>query len=570
MKILKDLKISTKLIVSFLVSGILMVVIAVIATFSLNKIGESATALYDDNVIGISCIQTIDKNTFNIYSDMRLMMYINDKNTLSELTKEIEKLTNEDIKLMEQYKDGITKEEDRKLFNELAKNLAAYRQQRAKYVSLILDGKNAEAVKYFDEFAGIREEVRANLDELHNLNNSWAKERLEDNGRIFSSSVKSTIVIMIFAIIILIVSSILIMNAIVEPIKKIGELAYRLSEYDFSKPLVIDSKDEFGKVSYALNLAQDNVSALIKNVINSTQDMSASSEELSATVEEMTSKLEMINESTKEIGSGVQETSATAEELSSSIQEVDSNVSILSNKAVDGSTNAISIQERADKIEKDSKKAYDNTKELYVNMEKAILDDIEKGKVVDNISVMADTISSIADQTNLLALNAAIEAARAGEQGKGFAVVAEEVRKLAEQSSVAVENVKTTTEKVQAAFKSLSKNSNELLKFMNIEVTGQFETFLGVGEQYNNDGRFVNEMSRELAAMTEEISATINQVSEAVQNMAEMAENSSENLTGIQESVNESTQAMEQVANAAQEQAELAQSLNEMVIKFRV
>ncbi|AYE34999.1 methyl-accepting chemotaxis protein [Clostridium septicum] len=570
MKILKDLKISTKLIVSFLVSGILMVVIAVIATFSLNKIGESATALYDDNVIGISCIQTIDKNTFNIYSDMKLMMYINDKNTLSELTKEIEKLTNEDIKLMEQYKDGITKEEDRKLFNELAKNLAAYRQQRAKYVSLILDGKNAEAVKYFDEFAGIREEVRANLDELHNLNNSWAKERLEDNGRIFSSSVKSTIVIMIFAIIILIVSSILIMNAIVEPIKKIGELAYRLSEYDFSKPLVIDSKDEFGKVSYALNLAQDNVSALIKNVINSTQDMSASSEELSATVEEMTSKLEMINESTKEIGSGVQETSATAEELSSSIQEVDSNVSILSNKAVDGSTNAISIQERADKIEKDSKKAYDNTKELYVNMEKAILDDIEKGKVVDNISVMADTISSIADQTNLLALNAAIEAARAGEQGKGFAVVAEEVRKLAEQSSVAVENVKTTTEKVQAAFKSLSKNSNELLKFMNIEVTGQFETFLGVGEQYNNDGRFVNEMSRELAAMTEEISATINQVSEAVQNMAEMAENSSENLTGIQESVNESTQAMEQVANAAQEQAELAQSLNEMVIKFRV
>lgn len=570
MKILKDLKISTKLIVSFLVSGILMVVIAVIATFSLNKIGESATALYDDNVIGISCIQTIDKNTFNIYSDMRLMMHINDKNTLAELAKEVEKLANEDIKLMEQYKDGITKEEDRKLFNELDKNLASYREQRAKYVNLILDGKNTEAVKYFDEFSEIRAEVRSNLDKLHNLNNSWAKDRLEDNRNIFSSSVKSTIIIMIFAIIILIVSSILIMRAIVEPIKKIGELAYRLSEYDFSKPLVIDSNDELGKVSYALNLAQDNVSALIKNVINSTQDMSASSEELSATVEEMTSKLEIINESTKEIGSGVQETSATAEELSASIQEVDSNVSMLSNKAVDGSTNAIKIQDRAGKIEKDSKKAYDNTQELYVNMEKAILEDIEKGKVVDNISVMADTISSIADQTNLLALNAAIEAARAGEQGKGFAVVAEEVRKLAEQSSIAVENVKATTEKVQDAFKSLSKNSNELLKFMNTDVTGQFETFLGVGEQYNNDGRFVKEMSRELAAMTEEISATINQVSEAVKNMAEMAEGSSENLTGIQESVNESTQAMEQVANAAQEQAELAQSLNEMVIKFRV
>lgn len=570
MQFFKSLKISTKLIVSFFVSGILMIAIASIGIFGMSKISDSTEGLYNDNVIGISSIQTIDKNTFNIYSNMRLMMYTKDKSQLQELVKQIDELTAEDSKLMEEYKASITRDEDRKLFDELSKNLVEYRSERAKYIELIEAGKMDEAAKYFDQFSQVRTLVRLSLDKLHNLNNEWAQEALEKNQDIFNGLVKSAIIVIILAIACLIVSSYLIIKAIVKPLNKIGELAERLSDYDFSTSLEVESDDEFGLVANALNSAQENVRDLIKTVINSTQDMSASSEELSATVEEMTSKFEMINESSKEIGSGVQETSATAEELSASIQEVDSSVSILSSKAVDGSSNAINIKEKAAEIEKNSKEAVETTKNLYSNMEQEILKDIEKGRVVDNISVMADTISSIADQTNLLALNAAIEAARAGEQGKGFAVVAEEVRKLAEQSSIAVENVKVTTEKVQEAFRSLSQNSNELLKFMNEKVTGEFENFVQVGEQYQEDGNFINDMSRELASMTEEISATINQVSEAVQNMAEMAEDSSENITGIQESINESTLAMEQVANAAQGQAELAQSLSELLIRFKV
>lgn len=123
---------------------------------------------------------------------------------------------------------------------------------------------------------------------------------------------------------------------------------------------------------------------------------------------------------------------------------------------------------------------------------------------------------------------------------------------------------------MQEAFKSLSGNSNKLLKFMNDNIVPEFETFVEIGEQYQGDGIFVNNMSEELAAMTEEVLATMNQVNEAVQGMADMAQKSSGNLDGINESVDESTKAMEQIADTAQSQAELAQDLNEMIQKFKV
>ena len=185
----------------------------------------------------------------------------------------------------------------------------------------------------------------------------------------------------------------------------------------------------------ALNTAQENVSSLVKVIMENSQDISASSEELSATVQELSSKAITIDQAVDTIASGMQESSAATEEISASIEEVDSSINILSSKAMEGSNNANQSKERATEVKNNSQKAIEETRKIYAEKQNKMAKAIEDGKVVDSIKVMADTIGSIAEQTNLLALNAAIEAARAGEQGKGFAVVAEEVRKLAEAIS---------------------------------------------------------------------------------------------------------------------------------------
>lgn len=570
MKFYNNLKLSTRLLIYFLSTIFSMGVIGIIGIYNMYSIDKSVDYLNNITIKSIDSINKIDKNQLNIYKDIQLLANEGGKTDVGELTKEIADASEESEKQIAIYETTIDDENERNIFNEFKGNLKVFNESIKKYTNLIDSGNEKEAEMQLSAMDQARDNMRDELNKLIELNEQWANEIKVEGKETFGDSLKLIIFIIVVLSIFTSLFAFLMQSSIKKSLNKIRGLANRLSNYDLSDPIMIESNDELGEIGNNLNKAQENISGLIKNIMDTSQDMSASSEELSATVEEMTAKFESINALTSEVNLGVQENSATAEEISAAVQEVDSSVNILSNKAMEGSNNAVEIRNRATKIEKASKVATENTKEVYSEMEKQVLNDIEKGKVVSDIKVMAETIADIAEQTNLLALNAAIEAARAGEQGKGFAIVAEEVRKLAEQSSEAVGNVKFTIEKVQEAFKSLSGNSNKLLKFMNDNIVPQFETFVEIGEQYQGDGIFVNNMSEELAAMTEEVLATMNQVNEAVQGMADMAQKSSGNLDGINESVDESTKAMEQIANTAQSQAELAQDLNEMIQKFKV
>ena len=137
--------------------------------------------------------------------------------------------------------------------------------------------------------------------------------------------------------------------------------------------------------------------------------MSSTSQELSATVEEVSSKMEVVNESIEQISKGVQDLSATSEEVSASTEEISANTNRLANRASEANTSVDEIKKRAFNIKAKSSKNIQESDLIYKENRSNILNAIEDVKVVDQIKIMADSISSIAEQTNLLALNAAIE-----------------------------------------------------------------------------------------------------------------------------------------------------------------
>lgn len=574
---IKNLKIGLKLFLMSIIPCIAMVIISLIGVLRINSISERLTKSYYTEVHKVSSlILNADRDFYQVLLAQQNM--IKEDITADELTKNKNDLrenveqVNERVKsakeilmldkaTFENFKEKETNKSTFEMIETFENEYNAWVESFDMSTGKIKDSK-----VFYESFSIVREE----LNKLGEVLDQYADDVAIKNEKNMNATRIQYIIITVISIIITLLIGILILKDSTRILQKIKELAERLSKYDFSREIDVQRKDEYGQTAMALNIAQDNVRSIIKGILSDSEEISGASEEISATIEEMSSKLQIINASTKEISSGVQDNSATAEEIAASIEVVDSSITVLSKKASDGTDNSQKIKTRASNIQKDSQFAINNTKKVYIEKEQIIIKAIEAGKVVNDIVLMADTIAGISEQTNLLALNAAIEAARAGEQGKGFAVVAEEVRKLAEQSTEAVGNVKNTIEKVREAFKNLSDNSNELLKFMDESIAPQFESFVKVGRAYQKDADFVSNMSDELATMAEDINNTISQVSGAVQNMAEMSQLSAERSSDIEESVSDTADAMEQVAHIAQSQAELAQRLNEMVKKFNI
>lgn len=433
--------------------------------------------------------------------------------------------------------------------------------------------KNKESkTPYSYTFTSIKKELS-----YRKLSSGWTIVLAAPESEIFHQSNNLIKIISIFIVLGIILAggaALYLGNVISKPLIRITHIIKKSSQFDLTgeedEKYLCKYKDEIGQLAEAFMTMKKQFVILIKEILKNSESMSFMSKELGDATEELSLKAEKIDKSIAKISVEIEETSAASEEISASMEEVDSSVNVLSSRAMDSSNNANKSEQRAINIKDEGKKALKSTKSLYIEKRDKSLKAIENGRVVENIKIMAETISDISEQTNLLALNAAIEAARAGEYGKGFAVVAEEIRKLAEQSSEAVANIQQTVDKVEAAFKNLSDNGKDVLNFIYERVYPQLERMEGIGDEYYKDSQFVSKMSEEIASMAEELTATVNQVSEAVQNSASNAQRSAENTETIKVNVDETTKAVKKVAAASERQEKLSNELEEMVKKFKI
>ena len=564
-------RISTQLVVVFTIIIVLTSAICAISISNLSKVNKSGEELYTSNLLGVSSIYAIKQNLLETELSLEKLFAGAEGEEKDQLIQEINELKESNAINVASYGEGIQNEEDEALFNEFMYSLDDYKKVRDEVIMpLIQSDKVEESKKYMYELDEVTKKAQNKIDELVEKNNEWAKEANRNNAEIFSESSRDLITLAMITLLISVTCTVIMVRKITKSIKKILELANRMSNYDLSTDIDVESKTEFSDIAIALNLAQKNIKDLIKTIIESIDDITASSEELSATVEEMTAQFEEIDNASDNINTVIIDTSATTEEISAIAVEVNTSVNVLANKATDGSYNSEKIMSRASKIKSDIETIIKDTITMYENVENEIIESIEKGKVINEIGIMANTIEGIASQTNLLALNAAIEAAKAGENGRGFAVVAEEVRTLAEASKEAVGNVKILVYEIQGSFKALENGSSKLLSFMNQDMLREFDNFMESGKQYEKDGVFVSTMSSEIAAMSEELAASILQVKESIESVANMTQSSTESSSLVKENVSEATAAMNNIAEAAQGQAKLSQDLTEMISKFNI
>lgn len=564
------LSVSKKLKASFVILASIILVVGFLAIISLSKVNKNVGSLYNDNLLTIQNLDQIKEDLLQTVNDASMLVYQKDSDKSGEITKDVATLKEDVEKRMNSYEKTGFQDNEKILFNAYKGNFQSYLTIYEQIQKSVSDGRSAEAITKYGELTKTKDLMFISLNKIIEFNNSDASNSYAASNKIYSLVILIISVAVAGCFIIAVLLGILVTNNVIPPLNKIKEFANKLAEYKFGSELQISRNDEFGETAASLNIAIKNVRELIKHIMNNSEELNASSEELSATIQEINAKTSIINKSTDEIGRAAQESSASTEEVSASIQEVDANISDLSQKASSGSNKADEVKTKAISLREKGKTARELSIKIYEEKYKNIIEAIEKGKVVEEIKSMAEAIENISSQTNLLALNAAIEAARAGEQGKGFAVVAEEVRKLAEETSVTVSGIQGIVSDVKNAFDDLAENSKGILDYVENDVKKDYEMFVDSGEEYEIDANFISSMSEDIAAMTEEINATVEQVSEAVQNLASATQQSAANSSEIMNNVNEISAGIYEISKAAEGQATLAQELNGLVQNFEV
>ena len=454
--------------------------------------------------------------------------------------------------------------------DKLKQERKAYADVRQRATELINAGDQQGAVRMaFKEQADVYKRMTDIIEEDKADSVRLARAEMAHSEEIFSGVQTITVISLLIVVILSIVTLVLLLKNIKSSVDTILDGARHIAGGDLRSKIMLDGDDEFAHIAHQFNTMVESMQKMIRKIKTTATEVAGSSEELTANANQSAQVTQNVAQSITEVAEAaekqmtiVTKSSETIDDFQHGLEDV-----IVNQRRAREQTQATAEKAAQGNAFVQTTVEQMNSIALTVQQTGEIVSKLgERSKEIGNI---VEIISNISGQTNLLALNAAIEAARAGEHGRGFAVVAEEVRKLAEESQNAsqqiAELIRSIQEETDRAVSSMEEGRREAEKGKeNVTATGEsFSEILHMVEDVKTASLAV---SKRVLELRDNMGAIIEGM-DAVDASAKGIGSESQNVSAATE---EQAAGMEEIASSSRSLANMATDLQSETDKFKV
>ncbi|WP_342309242.1 methyl-accepting chemotaxis protein [Pseudomonas fluorescens] len=540
------MKISTKLLLSFLLCALVTLGVGLLGIKSVVRLANALELTFSNNLVSVSGTSaTLNGLVAHNRGLYRLMDASQGDVSQQDRDRVRQDITNELKRSQSAYATYRTtplEDDERAAGDKLDQIWPTYTSSSEHIMSMLDSGQIEQARAQLNStnnelFRQARDLIRVMVDS----NNRQIKEGAAAADELRDSALTWMISGIVLAFIIAIITGVLITRLITRPIAQAVENAQRIAKGDLTQAITTDRTDEAGQLLMALSDMQGGLKSTLTEIANASDQLASAAEELSAVTDESTRGLTRQNDE-------IQQAATAVNQMTAAVDEVASNAVSTSEASRQATTEAEDGRQQVEQ-------AVSGMSAMVVEINDSTQSVADLAGQVREIGKVIDVIRSIADQTNLLALNAAIEAARAGEQGRGFAVVADEVRALAHRTQTSTVDIEKMIGEVQAGADGAVAAMNKSLSWANNTQT-----------LAQNAGQALERITASVASINERNLV----IASASEEQAQVAREVDRNLLNIQDLSTQTAAGANQTNASSQDLSRLATSFNMLVSKFQL